>query len=550
MRTTFAALISLTSLAALVATSQPLRAADAPSPPSSTGPQVGSLAPPFVLKTLDGTTVRNETFRGRTLVINVWATWCPPCRLETSDLIASATKLQKDGVAFLGVDTTEEASLVRAFVAARGVPYAQAIDGDKSFAKAYDVAYFPTTYVIDPQGVLRARYIDVLGTVQLASFVRAAKLGRNGEIASPLQTKIDAALADPTIVFTSDPPSVEATAKKAVAAIGAAESLLDESDAVKGNATDFLRTRAAEAELRDRAIAALVNVGTSVTDKALLPRLRGDAARDRERFDDALDAYRAVLALDPKNTVALAGVAFVAARLEKNDDAIGALTTLASLDAADVGIMVDLARAQARAGHNDDAYATFAKAETTALAAVAANPGKPAPLRMAAYAYLFAGRTYAKNGDATRARAEYERSLAQAVKLPAGDARHDMYIEENQEAIVALGLSAPKNGALVSLAPWTGPDLPGSIPNTTKYRLVVAGIAGRSVALRSADVPKGWVASFCTDRVCAPFKTTVSLPASGVKVIEFQLVPPDAKAAVPKVRVAGRDGAHESWATT
>jgi len=550
MRPSFAVIASVAALAAAFAGPGSLRAAESPSPAALTGPQIGAPAPPFTLKTLDGTTVRNDSFRGRTLVINVWATWCPPCRLETADLSASATKLQKDGVAFLGVDTTEDAPLVRAFVAARNVPYAQALDADKSFAKAYDVAYFPTTYVIDPQGVLRARYIDQLGTVQLAALVQAAKAGRNGAIASPLQAKIDAALADQSIAFSSDAPSVEANAKKALAAIATAESLLDESDAAKGNATDFLRTRAAEAELRDRTIAALVNVGTSVTDTTLLPRLRGDAARDRESWTDALDAYRAVLAIDPKNAAALAGVAVAASRLEKYDAAVDADAALAALDPTDVGTLVDLARAQAKAGHNDDAYATFAKAHAAALGQIAANFGKPIPLRMAAYAHLYAGRTYAKNGDPVRARAEFERSLAAALKLPANDGRHDMYVEENQEAIVALGLSDAKNGALVSLAPWTGPDLPGSIPNTVKFRLVVAGVPGRSVALRTADVPHGWVASFCTDRVCAPFKTTVALPASGVKVIEFQLVAPDGKGGAPKVRVTGRDGAHESSATT
>jgi hypothetical protein len=125
-----------------------------------------------------------------------------------------------------------------------------------------------------------------------------------------------------------------------------------------------------------------------------------------------------------------------------------------------------------------------------------------------------------------------------------------MYLEESQEAIVALGLGAPSGGATVSLAPWTGPEAPGSIPNTIKYRLVVADAAGRDVSLVASDVPKGWVASFCSDRVCAPFKVKVAIPESGVKVVEFQLVPPTGKPRAPKVRVTGTDGEHESSATT
>ena len=69
--------------------------------------------------------------------------------------------------------------------------------------------------------------------------------------------------------------------------------------------------------------------------------------------------------------------------------------------------------------------------------------------------------------------------------------------------------------------------------------------------LHAADVPKGCgQASFCTDRLCAPYKVSVVLPPSGVKVIEFQLVPPDAKATAPKVRVISTDGAQKSSATT
>jgi len=515
-----------------------------------TGPPLGAAAPAFDLKTIDGQSVSLDTFKGRTLVINVWATWCPPCRQEMPDLIASAPKLAKVNVAVLGVDTTEEAPVVRAYASSKTVPYPLAIDGDKSFEKSYDVQYFPTTFVIDPQGILRARYIDVIGPSQLNVLVAAAKEGKTAEIASPLQQKIDGILNDPSITYTGDAASVEANAKKADDAIAAAEKALDESDAAKGQSTDLLRTRAEEATLRDAAIAALVNVGTSVHDTSLLPRLHGDAARDRELWQDALSAYRAALAIDPKNEDTLFGIAESASRLEKYDDAIDADTQLAALEPDDPHPLVDLALTQARAGHADDAYATFDKAIGLAQKQLDANPAKAEAIRTLAWADLYAGRTYAKNGDPKNARAHFDATLALAEKLPPDDSRHDMYLEEAQEATVALGLAAPSDGPAVSLAPWTGADLPGSVPNTIKYRLIVAGVAGRNVALKTADVPKGWVASFCTDKICAPFKVNVAIPDSGVKVVEFQLVPPQSKSATPRVRVIGSDGQHESTATT
>src|ERR1700737_4151491 len=80
--------------------SAPARAADLP------GPAVGQPAPDFALTTLDGKHVRLADYRGKTLVINVWGSWCPPCRLETPDLVAEAKAGVSRAVAFLGVDTT------------------------------------------------------------------------------------------------------------------------------------------------------------------------------------------------------------------------------------------------------------------------------------------------------------------------------------------------------------------------------------------------------------------------------------------------------------
>jgi hypothetical protein len=117
-----------------------------------------------------------------------------------------------------------------------------------------------------------------------------------------------------------------------------------------------------------------------------------------------------------------------------------------------------------------------------------------------------------------------------------------MYLEEAQEATVALDVAHPAGKTALSLAPWTGPDLPGSVASTYKYRLVVAGAPGKTVALAAAGLPKRWVASFCSDRVCMPFRTTVALPASGVKVLEFQVIPQSAVPGSPTIRVDG-DGA-------
>jgi peroxiredoxin len=520
------------------------------SPVAAPPARPGAPAPAFSLRTLDGRTIDLASYAGKTVVVNVWATWCPPCREEMPDLIAAEPSYAKDGsVAFLGVDTTEEAPIVRAYAAAKSVPYTLAIDASDAFARAYDIEGFPTTFVIDPHGIVRARYVDKLGSRQLAELVAAGKAGRNASIASPLQAKIDGVLADPALSFASgDPAALETNAKAADAAIAKAESLLDDSDAASGNSTDFTRTRDEESMLRRSAIAALVAAGASVRDKALLPKLRGDQAIDGERWSDAIDAYRDVLGIDPKNEDAIAGIAYASSRLEKYDDAAAAQLQLAALEPNSVTALVGLALDQARAGHAADAYATFAKATALGKQHVDASSGKASDVRALAYAHLYAGRTYAKNGDSAHAREEFAQMLAWTQKLPRNDIRHDMYLEEGQEAIAALGLST--SGLSVSLAPWIGADLPGSIPNTIKYRLVLAGPAGKNVTLRASEVPKTWVASFCSDKVCAPMRVAVAIPQSGVKIVEFQLIPPGPKeATAPKIRVTGTDGSSETFAT-
>lgn len=105
---------------------------------------------------------------------------------------------------------------------------------------------------------------------------------------------------------------------------------------------------------------------------------------------------------------------------------------------------------------------------------------------------------------------------------PGTDA-YDRYVEMGQEGVLSLNLDTRRTA--VSLAPWTGPDLPGSVSSTLKYRLVVSGIAGSAVKLHATNLAKGWIASFCSDKVCAPMQLALTLPASGVKVIEFQLIP-------------------------
>jgi peroxiredoxin/Flp pilus assembly protein TadD len=506
-------------------------------PQTPTGPQVGAPAPDFHLTALDGKPISLAGFRGKTLVINEWATWCPPCREETPDLIASAKKLRAKGdVVFLGVDSTERAPIVRAFIAAKALPFANAVDDDKSFSKAYDIRAYPTTFVISPDGVLRARYVGNISQQVLAGFVADARAGRNGVLATDAQKKVDALLDPAKFAFDGDAATIRRVATTVLMAIDAA-------DAVEGD-TDYLRTQAEENALRDREIALLEPVAETDESKVLLARLQGEAAAVREQWPEALAAYERGLALAPSDVDLLGGYASALHATGDDARATDVYTKIAKIDPS-VDNLVSLGVSARDAKRFDDATVAFAQAIGTARAAVNAKPANAKAIRKLAWAYLHEGRMFARAGETEKARAAFAQTSAWTAKLPKTDSRYEMYLEQAQEETVALDAAHPQGKTALSLAPWTGPDLPGSIASTYKYRLVVAGTPGKTVALAASGLPKRWVASFCSDRQCAPFRTTVALPQSGVKVIEFQVIPQSAAASAPTVRVAG-DGASAS----
>ncbi len=496
------------------------------------GPVVGRPAPAFTLTTTAGKTVRLSDFRGKTLVINVWGSWCPPCRIETADLVAEAKADAPRGVAFLGVDTTETASVVRAFVAAKGIPYAQAVtSGTSAFATAYDIRNYPTTFVIGPDGVLRARHADnVLPRPQLHAYITAAQRGETAPLTTAFQAQLDALLDPARYPFTGDPAAVKTNVAQAAAAIAKADDLQDDAMTDAARDHDLLKTAAEQQALRTAAIAALAPIASGDTDLALLARLRGDAAAAAGDWHAADAAYADALTHAPGDVDALSGDAYAASKLGEPAHVVEIDRQIADR-APSASAFVALARAQATAGDVAGARASFEQAR--ALAA-----GKPATI---AWTNLYDGRMEAVSGDRAMARAAFARAAAAAALIPAGNPRRAWYVEQAQEGAVALDVAHGARAAL-SLAPWTGADLPGSIESTFKYRLVVTGAPGSTIALAARGLPPRWIGSFCSDRVCAPFRTSVVMPPGGVKVVEFQVVPTTAHAAPVNVRIDAATG--------
>ena len=146
------------------------------------GPQVGALlgvgpalgsTPAFAVETLDGTTLDASDLRGRVAVVNFWATWCLPCRVEVPALQALHEDLAGEGLVVLGLSTDAGGrGAVDAFLEERGVTYPVAM-ADGAVRRAFGgVTALPTTFIVDRDGVIRHRVFGFFAPPAMRAAVR------------------------------------------------------------------------------------------------------------------------------------------------------------------------------------------------------------------------------------------------------------------------------------------------------------------------------------------------------------------------------------------
>jgi len=120
--------------------------------------------------TLDGSVFTLADHRGEVVVMNVWASWCAPCRAEAPALAEVATQMAAKGVTFVGIDTRDSTATAQSFVAKFHVPYPSIVDPDGQvqllFGDSLPPQAIPSTVVIDRQGRVAAR---ALGRVDAAT---------------------------------------------------------------------------------------------------------------------------------------------------------------------------------------------------------------------------------------------------------------------------------------------------------------------------------------------------------------------------------------------
>ncbi len=510
---------------------------------------VGQAAPAFSATTLGGSKVALADYHGKVLVLNFWATWCPPCRAETPDMIRASHTVAAKDVAMLGIDTTETAPIVKSFVALKGVPYPIALAGPDVY-NAYGIAYIPTTVVIGPDGVVRARWTGPVTPAQVALYVSSARQGKNALYLTPEQRRLDGILAVSQFTFAGNPAAVKREVSRAQGRLAAVNKYLDVLSAAPTPRYDFERTQREQGALELATGLALVKIATTVPQHVAADLLVAGAYGDLNQFADAVRVYRQAAALAPRNVALIEGLTRSYYRLHDYDGMRQSAQTWTKLAPKNPDAWDQLGLAYQR---SQDFHAAVAPYQRTLALMIDAAHGQPIGAKGETVAdvadeSLDLANVYVALGDAANAQRTFDQAQRYAALIPGGSSLATMkqrVRERTLEGMSGVAL-ARGSGIRLALTPWTGANLPGSIASTYRYRLVAVAPSGTVVHLGTKGLREGWVSSFCQDRLCSPNSVTFTMPEEGLKTYEFQLVPPSAGAAPGRVWV----GTQSTWVTT
>lgn len=123
-------------------------------PPVGPESLAGQRAPSFPVPRLGGGSAGLDSYRGNVVVMNLWATWCPPCRAEMPDLQRLYGKYHSRGVVVLGVDQGESAERATEFAQSLRIHYPILIDQNQQYGRVYAALGMPTTIIVDRNGMV------------------------------------------------------------------------------------------------------------------------------------------------------------------------------------------------------------------------------------------------------------------------------------------------------------------------------------------------------------------------------------------------------------
>ncbi|MBN1668401.1 MAG: TlpA family protein disulfide reductase [Anaerolineales bacterium] len=139
--------------------------------------EIGAPAPEFRLETLAGDMVSLVDFHGQIVLLNFWATWCAPCRLEMPDFQERVERYPEELVV-VAVNYDEDPTAVQAFMDELNLDFVFLLDPGGTVNQQYRVRGYPSSYLIDPQGTVRFQHIGLMTGGQLDEYLVQLGLGK------------------------------------------------------------------------------------------------------------------------------------------------------------------------------------------------------------------------------------------------------------------------------------------------------------------------------------------------------------------------------------
>ena len=135
---------------------------------SSPTPQVGKRAPDFQLPNLEGQSISLSDFRGKPVLLNFWATWCPPCRFEMPFIQLIFGESSDTGLVVLAIDIGEAPDKVKDYLQSGNYSFPVLLDTNQAVALDYNVRAIPTTFLIDKDGIIQVIKVGAFsGTAEI-----------------------------------------------------------------------------------------------------------------------------------------------------------------------------------------------------------------------------------------------------------------------------------------------------------------------------------------------------------------------------------------------
>ena len=128
-------------------------------------PEIGKVAPSFQLTDIDGQSISLSDFRGEPVLLNFWATWCGPCRMEMPYIQEVYDERSELGLVILAINIGESLTTVEEFMQDYNLSFPVLLDMEGKVAEQYNIRGIPATYFIDSDGIIRDMQIGAFRSV-------------------------------------------------------------------------------------------------------------------------------------------------------------------------------------------------------------------------------------------------------------------------------------------------------------------------------------------------------------------------------------------------